>query len=71
MCTRALLEDAQYPYRTYWLNTSGNDIIADVIHQNIDIRKKCFDLLRGQAVRAAVSEYLILKTSALRENIKT
>ena len=59
MCTRALLEDAQYPYRTYWLTTSGNDIIADVIHQNIDIRKKCFDLLRGQAVRAAVSEYLI------------
>ena len=61
MCTRALLEDAQYPYRTYWLNTSGNDIIADVIHQNSDIRKKCFDLLRGQTVRAAVSEYLTWK----------
>ena len=61
MCTRALLEDAQYPYRTYWLNTSGNDIIADVIHQNSDIRKKCFDLLRGQTVRAAVNEYLTWK----------
>ena len=61
MCTRALLEDAKYPYRTYWLNTSGNDIIADVIHQNSDIRKKCFDLLRGQTVRAAVSEYLTWK----------
>ena len=61
MCIRALLEDAKYPYRTYWLNTSGNDIIADVIHQNNDIRKKCFDLLRGQTVRAAVSEYLTWK----------
>ena len=61
MCTRALLENAKYPYRTYWLNTSGNDIIADVIHQNNDIRRKCFDLLRGQTVRAAVSEYLTWK----------
>ena len=61
MCTRALLEDAKYPYRTYWINTSGNDIIADVIHQNSDIRNKCFDLLRGQTVRAAVSEYLTWK----------
>ena len=61
MCIRALLEDAKYPYRTYWLNTSGNDIIADVIHQNNDIRQKCFDLLRGQTVRAAVSEYLTWK----------
>ena len=61
MCVRALLEDAKYPYRTYWLNTSGNDIIADIIHQNSDIRKKCFDLLRGQTVRAAVSEYLTWK----------
>ena len=61
MCTRALLEDAKYPYRTYWLNTSGNDIIADVIHQNDDIRKKCFDLLRGKTVRAAISEYLTWK----------
>ena len=61
MCTRALLEDAKYPYRTYWLNTSGNDIIADVIHQNNDIRKKCFDLLRGKTVRAAISEYLTWK----------
>ncbi len=61
MCIRALLEDAKYPYRTYWLNTSGNDIIADVIHQNNDIRKKCFDLLRGQTVRAAISEYLTWK----------
>ena len=61
MCTRALLENAKYPYRTYWLNTSSNDIIADVIHQNNDIRRKCFDLLRGQTVRAAVSEYLTWK----------
>ncbi|MBQ9396642.1 MAG: AAA family ATPase [Proteobacteria bacterium] len=61
MCTRALLEGDDLPYRTYWLNTSGNDIIADVIHQNDDIRKKCFDLLRGQTVRAAVSEYLTWK----------
>lgn len=61
MCTRALLEEAQNPYRTYWLNTSGNDIIADVVHQNSDIRKKCFDLLRGQTVRASVSEYLTWK----------
>ena len=61
MCVRALLEDAQYPYRTYWLNTSGNDIIADVIHQNSDIRRKCLDLLRGQTVRAAVSEFLTWK----------
>ncbi len=61
MCVRALLEDSQYPYRTYWLNTSGNDIIADVIHQNSDIRRKCFELLRGQTVRAAVSEFLTWK----------
>lgn len=61
MCVRALLEEDELPYRTYWLNTSGNDIIADVIHQNSDIRKKCFDLLRGQTVRAAVSEYLTWK----------
>ena len=61
MCTRALLEDAKYPYRTYWLNTSGNDIITDVIHQNNDIRKRCFELLRGQTVRAAVSEFLTWK----------
>ena len=60
-CVRALLEDAKYPYRTYWLNTSGNDIIADVIHQNSDIRRKCFELLRGQTVRTAVSEYLTWK----------
>ena len=61
MCVRALLEGDDLPYRTYWLNTSGNDIIANVIHQNTDIRKKCFDLLRGQTVRAAVSEYLTWK----------
>ncbi len=61
MCVRALLEDAKYPYRTYWLNTSGNDIIANVIHQNSDIRRKCLDLLRGQTVRAAVSEFLTWK----------
>ena len=61
MCVRALLEEDELPYRTYWLNTSGNDIIADVIHQNSDIRKKCFDLLRGQTVRTAVSEYLTWK----------
>ena len=35
MCIRALLEDAKYPYRTYWLNTSGNDIIADVFFADI------------------------------------
>ncbi|MBQ9394967.1 MAG: AAA family ATPase, partial [Proteobacteria bacterium] len=61
MCTRALLDEDDYPYRTYWLNTSGNDIIADVIHQNSDIRRKCLDLLRGQTVRAAVSEFLTWK----------
>ena len=61
MCTRALLENAKYPHRTYWLNTSGNDIIADVIHQNNDIRRKYFDLLRGQTLQAAVSEYLTWK----------
>ncbi len=61
MCTRALLEEDDFPYRTYWLNTSGNDIIADVIHQNSDIRRKCLELLRGQTVRAAVSEYLTWK----------
>ncbi|MBQ9394973.1 MAG: AAA family ATPase [Proteobacteria bacterium] len=61
MCVRALLEEDDYPYRTYWLNTSGNDIIADVIHQNSDIRRKCLDLLRGQTIRSTVSEFLTWK----------
>ena len=69
MCTCALLENAKYPYRTYWLNTSGNDIIADVIHQNNDIRRKSFDLLRGQTLQAAVSEYLTARIPNHQDDI--
>ncbi|MBR4986271.1 MAG: AAA family ATPase [Proteobacteria bacterium] len=58
MCTRALLEGDELPYRTYWLNTSGNAVVESVIQQNENIRQKCFELLQGETIRARVSEFL-------------
>ena len=58
MCVRALLEGAKYPYRTYWLNTSGNAVVERVIQQNASIRQQCFELLQGKTIRARVSEFL-------------
>ena len=61
MCTRALLEGCELPYRTYWLNTSGNAVVERVIQQNESIRQKCFELLQGKTIRARVSEFLTWK----------
>ena len=61
MCTRALLEGCELPYRTYWLNTSGNAVVERVIQQNESIRQKCFELLQGKPIRARVSEFLTWK----------
>ena len=61
MCTRALLEGCELPYKTYWLNTSGNAVVERVIQQNESIRQKCFELLQGKTIRARVSEFLTWK----------
>ena len=47
-CISALLEKAPVPFKPYWIDTSSNDIVYDLIQQRGDLKYSIESLIRGE-----------------------
>jgi hypothetical protein len=62
------LASVEKEFKTYWVNTSDNEIVDSLLsREGLELRKELEQLIRGESIEKAVDENIILKEVSLRE----
>lgn len=63
---RALVNKEQFPIKSYWVNTSSNDIIEDLLLHHPDAREKLGQIAKGETINVSLYDDITYRDLKIR-----